>query len=608
VALLVAASGFFLLLAGRALRSPGGGLAAGALYVLLATAALSQGDANAANTEWFVAFFTSGAAALFLSGGALASSRRVLGTGGLLGLAFLSKQPALLDAAAPALALLYSAWRQGRPARQWAPALLAFAAGWLAPGALAAGWFAAHGALRDAVFYTWTYNLDYYGAEISSAARAAGALRSFQLIGGSQPLLFVAWLGGATVVLHRLLQRQPTAAEETTNPGFLYLAIWSVTAWAGAASSGRDFDHYTIQFLAPFCLGAGLAVARLGAWAWSGATRRVARIAIALLLVVAGGQATGRALAARSRTLPDDPSRRVATYIREHSTPADRVFVWGFHPDIYLFSDRRPASRYLYGSFITGLIPWTNVAPDRDTTYAVVPGALETLLRDLAAHPPLFIVDCSAGPNRFWQKYPPDKFPAFATYLRDHYEVIEGQQFVSQGFRLLRRRPPGAGPAAEQPPSLPETTLRTLAVGTLGQPEVPVEGSAPFGVEFGVRDGHAEYFVHAPSRLVYRLDASVTALRGAFGIRPGAYAADNTGPTDGAEFLVRWTPEGGATETLLQRTLLPRQEAADRGLQSFRVVLPQRAGRLELVTSPGLSGNPASDWTFWSDLMLEKIH
>lgn len=605
IALLVASTGGLLFVSGRALRGPAAGLAAGMLYVLLATAVLYQGDANAANTEWFVAFFSAAGAAVCLTGGTTWSPRRLYLGGALFGGAFLSKQPGLLDAAAPVAALLYAGWRQARPGRAWAQQLLAFAGGWLTPGLLVAGWLAASGALRAAVFYTWSYNLAYYGPETTAVDRLAAALQPFRFIGSSQPWLLGLWLVGAALVLHRLLQRRPDPAEEAANPGLLLVAVWSLAALAGTASSGRDFGHYMIQFLAPFCLGAGLALDRLAAWAGA---RRWPRVLALLALAVVGYDAVTGAARARLRTVPEDQSVRIAAYIREHRTADDRVFVWGYHPDIYLLSGARPGSRFLYASFLTGLIPWTNGAPDRDTAYAIVPGAMDVLLADLAARQPRFIVDCSPGLNRFWQKYPLDKFPALDNYVRAHYRQIEAHYFLPQGFRLFERLRPGEAPPDLGPPPLPEALTRTLLLPTAEAPLVPVFASARHGAAVETGNGRPEYFLHAPAILTYRIPAGSGVLRGGLGIRPGAYAEDNRGPTDGAEFIIRWHPDGGAEQILFRRLLRPRQDPLDRGVQAFTATLPPHAGgRLELVISPGPYENNASDWTYWADLRLERL-
>src|SRR5690606_15608084 len=145
---------------------------------------------------------------------------------------------------------------------------------------------------------------------------------------------------------------------------------------------------------------------------------------------------------------PPDPALPVSNFIRRHSSPADRIFVWGFNADIHLFTDRAPASRYLFCTFQTGLVPWTNLDPAIDTSYAIVPGAIENLLADLRRTAPLFIVDCSAGPHRSFAKYPLRKFPALNSFVAERYVEIDPDRYPAHGFRLfMRRAAPLAAPA-----------------------------------------------------------------------------------------------------------------------------------------------------------------
>ncbi|SDS25350.1 4-amino-4-deoxy-L-arabinose transferase [Opitutus sp. GAS368] len=596
-AALIAATAFGLFLLGRAWRGPGAGLWAALLFAVLSSALFFPGDAYALDTEWFVAAFTTWAAWCFWRGSPAAA-------GGLLGLAFLSKQPALLDLGAPLAVLGYGALRErmrwSRPA--------ALLAGFAAPVLLTVLYFAARGALVDLYFYTWRYNLQYYGPEIGTSDRVLSALKPFALLGAHYPLVLAALLGAAGFALFRVLQRRPEPAEQADNPRLLYLLAWAATSLAGAASGGRGYDHYFIQFLPAVCLAAALGLDGIGQWARAHRAKRwllpAALVLFALVLAQLGrGVISFRAQASQ----PVDPSIRVAEFIKNRTSADEHIFVWGYHPDIYLFADRKPASRFVYASFLSGLIPWTNTAPDRDTAYAIVPGARETLLRELAAVQPAFIVDCSAGPNRSWQKYPLETFPALRDFIAVRYRVVEAGQFVPQGFRLYQlRRPDEPRETAPAAPDLPPAVRATLAIGTISQPLPPVQASAANGAGFSMVDGRAEYFAHAPSRLVYQVPAGVTKLRGGFGLRPGAYAATNPAPTDGAEFIIRWRPAGGSEQTLLRRLLRPREAAADRPVQSFRVDLPGGAGgELLLLIEPGPAGNPASDWTFWTDLLLE---
>jgi 4-amino-4-deoxy-L-arabinose transferase-like glycosyltransferase len=608
IAVLIAGTAWLLYLAGRNRQRAFAGGCAALCYVLLGSSLLAPGDANAANTEWFMAFFSTAAAAIFLTA-PFPGKGRTYFTGALLGCAFLSKQPALLELAAPAAALGWLAWQRTLPLPVLGTRLLALAGGWLTPVLLTAAYFAAHHALADGIFYSWTYNLSVYGSEIGLADRGNSLGLFFTLLAQAQVIFLVLWLAGAAVLFHRLMQRQPTSVERETNHATLYLTVWSLAAIGGAVSGGRDFQHYFIQVLPALALGGGFAIDRAIRLAKSSGQHPAARLLAALAVAGAGLQLVSAALTARQRTLPSDSSLRVSTYIRNHSTAGDRIFVWGFHPDIYLYSDRKPASRYLYATFQTGLVPWTNTNPDRDTAYAIIPGAMDTLLRDLAASSPLYIVDCSAGPNRHWQKYPLDKYPDLYRYIREHYRIIEAHLFVPQGFRLFQRRsvhePAESGIAVNE---LPQSVIKTLAIGTLGSPLRPLHGRAPNGAAFVMSEGRAELFAHAPSALVYAIPAGTGALRGGFGIKPGAYAPDHTGTTDGAEFIVRWVHPNGTEEVLWRRLLQPHESTADRGIQSFRVEFPSKeAGELILQILPGPNDNPVSDWTFWCDLTLENF-
>lgn len=431
-ALLIAATALLLARLGRLADRAGAGTWAAVLYAVLSTGLMWHGDAFAFNTEWCVAFFTAAAAVVFLRDGAAARPGALAGTGALIGLGFLSKQPALLDLGAPGLALAYVAWtqRDGPAAllRRWAWVVAGFAL----PVFVSAAWFALHGALGDYVFYAWTYNLTYYGPEISWADRASVFWHPFVLFARAYPLAGLAILGGLLHFLYRLAQRAPTALERAGNPFLVYVTAWTLTSLLAAASGGRSFDHYTIQALPALCFAGG--------WALDALTRQLIRggkaprLAAGASLVIFVALTARQTLDARQRTQTVDPSKRAAEFVRDHSTPDETMFVWGYHPDAYLFAGRQAASRYVYSSFVTGLVPWTNTDPEIDTAYAIVPGAMETLLADLAQSRPAFLIDASEGPNRSWDKYPLVKFPALRDFVAQRYLLVEPEQFLQQGF------------------------------------------------------------------------------------------------------------------------------------------------------------------------------
>ncbi|MBI2513716.1 MAG: hypothetical protein HYV96_17250 [Opitutae bacterium] len=700
LAVLIAATGALLFLALRGRAGAAAAAWAAVLYPALATALFYVGDANAFVTEWFVAFFASAAAWCFFS----AAQPRSFLTGVCVALAFLSKQPGALDLAAPAVVLALWPRLAGENLRR-DRALLRLAAGAALPVLLVLAYYAARGALGDFVFYTWSYNVRFYGPAIGAADRVATALLPFQLLATAAPLLLALAVAGVATAISHLVQREPTPTEKLGNPLRLYLLVWGLSATVGTAAGGRGFDHYAIQVLPVLCAGAGWALGWLSSQAFGRGVSGLRRVAATLALVVVVVPLARATWQARSRTLPVDPSYRAARFVAERTAPDERIFVWGYHPDIYLFADRAPGSRFVYASFQTGLLPWTNVAPERDTRDTEVPGALETLLRDLQASRPTFIVDCSAGPNRHWQKYPPARFPALAAFVERNYVAVESAQFVAQGFRLFAIRdefrphvpelaaaPRAAGRNGEigifsagdssrvvrvaagdsagklrrielrsgsrvlgsvtlapgasltldfplpadlagrpaslvaraicsdgavfesaphlteaEPAPLPRGQLAAFAVPRLAERIVPEEVIAQFGAQASEEDGHRVFFAHAPSTLRFVVPDSVATIRGEIGFRPGAFAADNKTPTDGAEFQVRCTTAGGETRVLFRRVLHPTIEPADRAPVAFAVPLPPGAARrIDLTISAGLAGSPASDWTFWRDLVFEN--
>ena len=70
-------------------------------------------------------------------------------------------------------------------------------------------------------------------------------------------------------------------------------------------------------------------------------------------------------------------NRRVAEWLASHTPAGQPIFVWGFEPEIYVLSDRRPASRYVYN--VPQRVSWTQSTRD-------------VLMTDLERNPPSAIV------------------------------------------------------------------------------------------------------------------------------------------------------------------------------------------------------------------------
>lgn len=699
IAEIITAIAFGLYLIGDRSRSSLVGILAALAYAAFANYLLYPRDMFAAHTEWFLSLFTTAAAGVFLFSADTPSFKRSTLVGVLLGLAFLSKQPALVEIGTPLATLFVLAclgiagWRETN--RAMTGVLAGFAV--IVGGVIAA--FVAAGAGGDLLFYTWTYNLKYYGPEVSWRDRLTSFEPLVTSLWHSYPALLITLLLGALVLVIRSAQLKASPGTGRSRGAETYLVFWLATSFAGAMSGGRGYSHYFFQCLPPLAWLVGWTLeplidplTRSRSWLRSAAGAIVAAFFLANVIW------TPR-LARREPRPPADPALPIADYIRAHSSPKDSLFVWGYNPDIYLYARRSPASRYLYCTFQTGLIPWTNEDPKIDTRYAIVPGAMDTLLADLARHRPAFIVDCGVGPHRRFAKYPLRNFEPLARYVADNYVEVDPATFLLRGFRLfiIRDRQPAAQnlrdgsklhpqPIVSGPTTAStflaavdstEATLTRLALEAEGTEvaaaRVPGSNSLKFQVTlpsgpaharrhlravadwsdgtrtfsdllttvpetldttdkmrtefalprvagavpaYGVRalinpnvsnaDGAHIFNLHAPSLLRYPLPRGTIGIRGHFGIVPGAYAPDNRAPTDGATFIVRRI-SGGEVRVLFEKPLRPAVEPADRALQAFHLDLhpSNEDSVIEFEISPGPHGNMASDWSYWSDLMLE---
>jgi 4-amino-4-deoxy-L-arabinose transferase-like glycosyltransferase len=423
-------------------NGPYTGYGAAVIFAALSSFLLLPEDTFSAHTEWFVVFFTAAAAWCFLTGeDRIPTTRRCALGGAFLGLAIMSKQSALLDTAPAMLALVVVvadrnlSWQDAaRRAGVLLGSILAMVLLVSAPVFL-------NGAGADYLYFTWTYNLDIYGAEFTFAEKIWSGARLLEALAEEYPILLLT--GGISLVwlLARCLQFNPPDSARARRFGEVYLFTWLVTSTGAAMAGGRGFDHYFFPVLAPLAW-----VCAMGPAFWFRQlveTTVSNRITWALTWVTLLGVSYAvifTPLKARQVSPPGpDAALRLAAWIKEQTTAEDRIFVWGFNPDIYRYTDRLPASRFVYCTFQTGLIPWTNIDPDIDTSYAIVQGAMDTLLEDLRANRPRFFVDSSAGLHRHFGKYPLRLFPPLNDWLNQNYVEIDNQRWGHQGFRLYIR-------------------------------------------------------------------------------------------------------------------------------------------------------------------------
>jgi 4-amino-4-deoxy-L-arabinose transferase-like glycosyltransferase len=151
--------------------------------------------------------------------------------GALLGVAFLFKQVAALDAVAVGLWLLL---RRGHPLRN----TLLLACGWCLPVAAAALWLASGGALADA----WHAVFGFYSLYLREGSATPPAFTALKLAPAGLALAWALWI------------RRRTGSAGSSE----LLLLWFGFAVLGATLAGRPFGHYLVQVYAPAALLIGM--------------------------------------------------------------------------------------------------------------------------------------------------------------------------------------------------------------------------------------------------------------------------------------------------------------------------------------------------------------
>jgi hypothetical protein len=275
----------------------------------------------------------------------------------------------------------------------WSPALL-LPAGFAA--ILAAGALAVPAACWDQV---WRWGRIYAGA-------------GFPLSNG---LLRTAnWIGFHAACLAGLLAREARQ---------LKWLLWLAISFAGVAAGLRFFPRYYFQLLPVVVLLAARGYAKL-----TGKTRLIALLLLIPLIRFAPTYYYALHPATWRDAAMDQDSRAAAALLRREAQPSDTLFVWGYRPEIYVYSGLPAATQYLDSQ------PLTGVPADRHLTQSTPVESIESRARraGLAASRPVFIVD---GLGPYNPRLALFAYPELAAWLSNYREIARTPETVI--YRLL---------------------------------------------------------------------------------------------------------------------------------------------------------------------------
>lgn len=395
------------------------GRLAGLLYVVVGATGPPM-DFQAANAELFMNLPTVAALLLYLRTRQTGGTWGYLWAGLVLSAGALIKFQAGFVAVAIAVHLLVSG----------PPRLLPLALGFLGivlPFAGHAALYAGLGAWGE-MMWGITFNTRYVTSSSLGFQLLRALARTAIFVGLSLPLLVPA-------LVYALRGRGERSSPQ--RQAWAFLLAWLLSAAAAVSVGGRYFLHYYIQLVPVLAL---MGSRRLLLWT---ERKRVVGVVVGVLLALNVGSWIVVSYFDRplrpAEAWHHDRYAAVGRYVREHTAPDARIFVWGDSANIYLYARRQMGTRYLWVNYQTGHIwgtPYDAVGGPPPPPELIAQETWPLLLGDLERNRPELVIDAGAGKLDEFDEHPLTQFPAVAAIVGRHYKL----ETTVMGVPIYRRR------------------------------------------------------------------------------------------------------------------------------------------------------------------------
>ena len=388
------------------------GLVAAVSYSHLSTSFSVLGFA--AHATHFVVFFALAGILVLLKAVETRRNSQLFGSGFLLGLALLMKQPGIVFAVFGGLYLLRSEWP---PPIRWR--VLMSRVSWYVAGVLLPFGLTCLILLYAGVFKTfWFWVFTYAGAYGSETGFSLGARRFAEIFPAIASPAIGVWIIAA-LGLTALRWDRETRAHTGFVCGFLFFSFLAVCP-------GFFFrEHYFILMLPAVALLSGIAVEAV--------TQSLARAGLGIILraipvllftaIVGFSVFQQRAflfehdpILATQKLYGPNPfpeAVEIAHYIDDYSSASDRIAVFGSEPEIYFYAKRHSATGFIY---VYGLM--------EEQKYAFK--MQRQMIEEIESAQPQFVVAVNTRVSWLAQEGSPQAlaFTAWAdNYLGSHYRI-----------------------------------------------------------------------------------------------------------------------------------------------------------------------------------------
>jgi hypothetical protein len=295
------------------------------------------------------------------------------------------------------------------------PAELPLAFGFALPLLIALAWLLGTGAWAGYREQVWGWGALYAKYSPVTNPWLTGLSRTLDWLG------FHAALGAGSVI----------ALVKMGNKDRWQMAAWMALSFAAVCLGTRFAPHYYLQLLPPMVIAASRGIV-LATERW----RRTSYAAVAILLLIpfirfgpryatlAIDLATGRT-PHWSDIAMDQDSREAARIVSHFASPGDTLLVWGYRPNLYVYTRMSSDSLFWDSQPLTG-VPADRHLHSSEPIYA---GAAHNRAQ-LAQSRPTFIID---GLTLFNPGLNPNKYPELQSWL-SHYKLI-GRTSLSLIYR-----------------------------------------------------------------------------------------------------------------------------------------------------------------------------
>ena len=204
------------------------------------------------------------------------------------------------------------------------PGLLPLAIGFVLPNAIAFGWLFAAGALPAYIDQVWRWPARYAGSPVVSDPVRNGLLRTGNWLGFHAVLVV-----GAGVYWWRERQWK--------------FIVWAAFCYVGVVLGWRFFPRYFFLLLPPLALAA------------SRKSRITAFAGVLLLVPLVRFTPRYFSLSGWNDLALDEDSRAASRIVAIAASPGATLYVWGYRPEVFVYTGLKPATKYLECQALTGV-------------------------------------------------------------------------------------------------------------------------------------------------------------------------------------------------------------------------------------------------------------